>query len=581
MNGVRNCYPVVQPCSPSINSVTGCPGQALTIPFEITNDGEQNCPDTYSYDIVVLSGGQQIGKNNGETLDSDSTGSLPKGQTYNGSIVVTVANNADFGGTCNYKLRVWNSTGSAASPTCSLTGTLTVKSCACQILNFQNVVSCPGAPANVSFKIKNGTECTTPFFYEVVKTQGTLSVTGLPKTGTTSSLQPNSEETVQFSVTLGSTQGATATIEARVRCRDNTQPQCATQTATLTSYGATLKSIKFTSDHGQLKDNDEDWTDTGTVYSEPEWVAATATNNPISQTKNTSLGIDVVIQVTPSGAHFDLMGDGAQNYVDFSSSGNTSTGADQTLSVTANAALPNMVTTLPESIAWKVKMTDPDPDCEISLGSSGSHLIYVTYGTPAGSVVTEMRVGFVCGAADGQSTLRACADAVFDSLGGSFDLSGEMWGPVPIWLLHDEGEISQCPGLAMFVNVHFQMLGLGSGSYRFCRAKSDGTYEAATSPVGTVWRTIVPGVGHPDPTSHDNDYGSERLQMIDGNGNGNNYEATCFFDGNHYALGVGRGHVTAQQVVNAAFTDVAWQYRTGTGPYVFHKCTEDPWAPAP
>ena len=173
---------------------------------------------------------------------------------------------------------------------------------------------------------------------------------------------------------------------------------------------------------------------------------------------------------------------------------------------------------------------------------------------------------------------------VFNNLSGSFDLSGPVWGPSPIWLLHNSNESSQCPGLARYVNRHFQMLGLTNTEViRYCHAKPDGTYSAASSPVATQWRMIVPGTGHPDPTTHDNDYIYERLVHIDGDGNPNNYEATCLFNGYHYALGVGVGKfATAEDVVEAAFTSVDWQYRIGTSsPYTFLTCTEDPWVEAP
>lgn len=219
-----------------------------------------------------------------------------------------------------------------------------------------------------------------------------------------------------------------------------------------------------------------------------------------------------------------------------------------------------------------------------SLGST-AHTIYVTYGTPQPATdLTVKRIDWVCTSAAGKSGLQECADAVFDSLSGSFDLGASKWGPSPIWLLHNPGERSQCPGLAKYVDAHFQILGLGAGAIRFCRAKPDGTYEANASAEGpeTEWRTIVPGTGHPSPTTHDDEYPSERLAHIDGDGNANAYEATCLFDGHYYALGVSRDETTAKGVVWDAFTSVQWQYRTGASdPYTFHECTEDPWVEAP
>jgi len=159
--------------------------------------------------------------------------------------------------------------------------------------------------------------------------------------------------------------------------------------------------------------------------------------------------------------------------------------------------------------------------------------------------------------------------------------SAETYGPVPIWLLHEPGQKSQCPGLAMYVNAHFQMLGLGAGEIRYCHALLGGGYSDPTTDPGTQWRPITPGTGgHPDPTTHDDEFGQERLVMIDGHGDANVYETTCYFVGQHYALGVGRGYTTAQEVVTVSFSSVQWQYRTGyEEPYTFHTCTQALWPP--
>ena len=206
----------------------------------------------------------------------------------------------------------------------------------------------------------------------------------------------------------------------------------------------------------------------------------------------------------------------------------------------------------------------------------------MTYGTPAGSEVTEMRVREVCTDADGQTGKKACADKIFDAHGNAFDLGADVWGPSPIWLLHLPTEKSQCPGVALFLNKHFEMLGLGAGEIKYCHAKADGTYAASATATGTNWRPIVPGTGHPDPTTHDDEYGYERFQMVDGDGNGNNFEATVWFEGHYYALPFTRSETTAKGLVKAVFTSMEWQYRTGaSAPYTFHKCMEYPWVEAP
>ena len=175
-----------------------------------------------------------------------------------------------------------------------------------------------------------------------------------------------------------------------------------------------LKSVKFTSDHGLLVDNNDDWTYLGTTYSEPEWVDGDPdTNNPISHTKDTKITVDVTVEVSPSGLEFELIGDGPNDYVDFSKTGNTSTGSDQVVTITADAKLPNQVDTLTKSIDWSIKIASSSIDIE----TSGPHKIYVTYGTPGeSSVVTEKRMSWACEKADGAEEDEDVADEIHKAL---------------------------------------------------------------------------------------------------------------------------------------------------------------------
>jgi len=149
-----------------------------------------------------------------------------------------------------------------------------------------------------------------------------------------------------------------------------------------------LKSIEFTSDHEDgngdniLLANNTDWTDDGTAYGEPEWVSG-------SHTRNSKLTVKITISVSPANLTFDLEGDGPNNYVDFHKNGNTSTGADQEITVTADGNLPGAVCILTESINWKINVNGT----ECNAGSSGEHTIYVTWGTPApSSDLTHKRI---------------------------------------------------------------------------------------------------------------------------------------------------------------------------------------------
>lgn len=352
-------------------------------------------------------------------------------------------------------------------------------------------------------------------------------------------------------------------------------------TANAVAIKAELKSVEFTSDHGLLKKNPTTgsiWGDSNTSFEKPEWVAGSR-NNPISHTKNTKITIKVKVKVEPAGIAFDLIGNGSDDYVDFEATGNTSTGADQEITLTAKANLPNQVCTLSKSIAWKIKVGT----LELSIGSSGAHKIYVTYGTPAGSAVTEKRIEAVCTYASGKSELKECADAVFDHL-PTFSAYGNAPtdGPAPIWLLYDSAQNplwrSQCPGHAIFVNAHFQMLGLGAGQIKYCYAKPDGTYSADDDKLGFQSRSVAnTNPAHPANTTHDDVALMERLAMIDSNGNANTYQAACLFNGYFYVLGYGRMHTSARDVVQATFVEIAWQYRTSIAPDTWSNCYVAPW----
>jgi hypothetical protein len=250
-------------------------------------------------------------------------------------------------------------------------------------------------------------------------------------------------------------------------------------TVKFTVYNAELKSIWFKSDHGLLKDNNTDWTNSGTTYSQPEWIpdgpdggTDPDQNNPISHTKNIKLTADVKVRVEPSGWTFDLIGDGPDNYVDFNKTNITSTGYDQIVTVSANANLPNQVDTLTKSISWTIKLLDPDPDIEVNVGSSGPHKIYVTFGTPTGSVVTEKRMNWACLKADGATTENAAASLIQEDLHESDPpyFQGDT-GPnpySPIWLMMNTSPQypGDCIAHANLMKHAIKLLGI-SASYAF------------------------------------------------------------------------------------------------------------------
>lgn len=246
-------------------------------------------------------------------------------------------------------------------------------------------------------------------------------------------------------------------------------------TMTLAVVTVDLKSIGFTSDHNLLKKNPTSgsvWGDSTTDYESPEWFAGSR-NNPISHTKNTKISTTVKVKVEPSDINFDLIGDGPDGYVDFETTGQTSTGADQDIPVTANANLPDQVSTLTKSIDWKIKVGTT----ECSAGSSGAHKIYVTYGTPSGSVVTEKRISWACTKADGSATEKDCADHIHDAL-GNVDPPHEPDEKPNLgtgWELLGTNTYGECHQQADLMKLALEMLGVPATSYLTYASKSTDT----------------------------------------------------------------------------------------------------------
>ena len=134
-----------------------------------------------------------------------------------------------------------------------------------------------------------------------------------------------------------------------------------------------------------------------------------------------------------------------------------------------------------------------------------------------------------------------------------------------IWLLHESDEKSQCPGLALYLEAHFKMLGLGGGPRVYCRAKADGTYVGLAQGEGE-WRPLSPAE-YPDciRERHNAHRPIEGLAHWDSKKRPNTYEATLFFNSKYYALGEGI-YASAEAVVKGIFGDnIRWAYSNSGG----------------
>jgi hypothetical protein len=243
-------------------------------------------------------------------------------------------------------------------------------------------------------------------------------------------------------------------------------------TWTLYAVGAEVKAVIFTSDHGVMTDWDSDYAGSGgTVYNPRGWRKTPPANNPISHTKGLNISANVVICVQPAGVSFTLDGDGPVTALDFSAGGQTSTGSDQTISVTSTGPLEAKVYTTGGSIVWTIKDVGGTGGPTVGAGTSGPHTVYVTWDTPADGTATVHRIKWVCNKADGQTTKEACVDAIWHGVAG-----GTTFGLGPPqtdgWALLDGGR-GDCDNQARCMSYAVLVLGAGPAEVDYVRASTD------------------------------------------------------------------------------------------------------------
>ena len=214
---------------------------------------------------------------------------------------------------------------------------------------------------------------------------------------------------------------------------------------------------------------------------------------------------------------FDLLGDGPDNYVDFTKTGNVSTGGEQELTITAGASLPNQVNILVKTISWSIRTYG----FTCGTWSSGPHTNYVTYGTPTGTPPTEKRVSWVCSTASGATTTAAAANSLHTALVDYFDLHYFVFDYYSTaWEVLAAVRGYDCLSLSCCMFDGLEMLGISGPSIQFVYGSSDSactSEEQRTCPGGT--------------------HGLETVKIYAGDWN--NYFANCVLGGIWYPGGVG------------------------------------------
>ncbi|MBU1695035.1 MAG: hypothetical protein KKC51_13890 [Verrucomicrobia bacterium] len=226
-----------------------------------------------------------------------------------------------------------------------------------------------------------------------------------------------------------------------------------------------IQKVAFTSDHGVLTDYNTDYAGSGgTVYNPRGWIKG-GKNNPITHVKDSKITVDVTLCVKPAGLYYDLTGDGPIGALDFHKSGLTSSGSNQTFTITSEEKLPAQIDVLDDSISWSIDLSG---GLTCRKENSGPHKIYVTWGQP-GSGPTVKRVNKVCYTAWWQNTCEGIADSLQDMIAAETAFGP---GNVDGWALLDGGS-GDCDNQARCMKYTFEMLGAGAADVRLVRASSN------------------------------------------------------------------------------------------------------------
>lgn len=329
--------------------------------------------------------------------------------------------------------------------------------------------------------------------------------------------------------------------------------------------GTILNSISFTSDHGVMKNNTGDWSNSGVLYGEPEWFVANGetVSHPISQNRDTSMALDVSLNVLPANAPaapIKLTGRSDEPALNFDFAGTMSGGLHQTVSLASAGKLPNRITALQnKQIAWTLEWRS----WKHEIGRT-RHTIFVTMADPLRpSEVTARRMSKAVeltgaiGTLDPHPLVRGIMRRW-----GAYNLDVQL---ANAWELADNLDVgAQCIDIVRFVRGLLETIGCpGITEAVVVWAKPD----TPTHPEVSVWPAGgLHGVGpHPaHPTWF--------VGLIDGNGCPNAYEAalvftfagtTRFYPG---GVSMNRLYLTPEDVL-FVFQCLAWL--TAVGPKEF------------
>ncbi len=319
-----------------------------------------------------------------------------------------------------------------------------------------------------------------------------------------------------FTYTGPSITGRTFTFNATVTSNGETD------TAVVKVAALALKSIDFTTDHGLLRRDIIDPTQTpptsyasqtGARFHPVEWMSGNYAD-PLTHTMNTEVGLTVILEGIPTGVTYKLVGDATvpdpnQNGEDRRSLDFEKSGASGiTVTLTAKGNLPEKIGKLNVPISWTITI-----DGEVIPLRDTQNKIYLTYGKPAGGVVTEHRITWLTSqpVAEGKGfgdEQKIVAAVHTDSAGyGVFESKKT---PIGVWSFMD-GVPGECKDHVKLIAAAVAMLGVPGGKvgYVYPRLNKDDkgiVYYDETGSLTEMLQNVVLHLGYQDKQGGLNNY---------------------------------------------------------------------------
>jgi hypothetical protein len=260
-----------------------------------------------------------------------------------------------------------------------------------------------------------------------------------------------------------------------------------------------LIALAFTSDHHVMTNKTDNFADGGTVYVKPDW-QLNQSANPISQTWNSPLAMNLTLEVYPPNApsaSYQI----ANQSLGINLTANLSGGSGNTVPVTAGTSLPkNIDHHHGDTFFWTIQKA---PSATALSQNTEPHEILATEGAPSpGSAATYKRMAFVCDSALGATDDLHIANGIFGVLCG---VSNNSAHGLPLinndWILLDKTQLGTCIDWANLMCDALGLLGSTGQPFEVYASTDANTGTPKSEVVGgkTYWLEFsFAGDGQPD-----------------------------------------------------------------------------------